>query len=91
MITELNKALYRQVSLNRKGGYGFYGVLDTKQHSPQIFKALMFLLLSNIDLHVLIDSSILFNLYNTKALSIFMDSRDESSSNMLQISSSDFL
>jgi sigma-B regulation protein RsbU (phosphoserine phosphatase) len=33
MITELNKELYSQINLNTKGGYGFYGVLDTKQHT----------------------------------------------------------
>lgn len=33
MMTALNTELYRQVRLNRKGGYGFYGVIDTKQHT----------------------------------------------------------
>lgn len=33
MMTVLNTELYRQVRLNRKGGYGFYGVIDTKQHT----------------------------------------------------------
>ena len=33
MMMELNKELYRQISLNTKGGYGFYGVLDTKKNT----------------------------------------------------------
>jgi len=33
MMMELNKEMYRQISLNTKGGYGFYGVLDTKKNT----------------------------------------------------------
>ena len=33
MMTELNKELYSQIALNKKGGYGFYGVIDTEKHT----------------------------------------------------------
>jgi len=33
IISELNTKMCNEITLNKKGGYGFYGVLDTKNHT----------------------------------------------------------